>query len=77
MKANVIDEILGNLETDKDVKTVIEVHTLKSVYLLNFIDDDSNSAYQVYEDGTLYIDDGKGRVAYIDCDQVISIEYGY
>ena len=73
MKAKAINEILGNMECDKALKTLVEVHTVKSVYVLNFIDG-KRSLFQVYEDdNVLHLETETGG-AWIDCDRVISIE---
>lgn len=73
MKAKAINEILGNMECDKALKTLVEVHTVKSVYVLNFIDG-KRSSFQVYEDdNVLHLETETGG-AWIDCDRVISIE---
>ena len=73
MKAKAINEILGNMECDKALKTLVEVHTIKSVYVLNFVDGE-RSSFQVYGDNNvLHLETETGGV-WIDCDRVISIE---
>ena len=73
MKAKAINELLGNMEGNKDLKALVEVHTIKSVYVLNFIDGD-RSSFQVYEDENILHLETETGGAWIDCDQVISIE---
>ena len=73
MKAKAINEILGNMECDKDLKTLVEVHTIKSVYVLNFIDGE-RSSFKVYEDDNVLLLETETGDAWIDCDRVISIE---
>ena len=73
MKAKAINELLGNMESDKDLKALVEVHTIKSVYVLNFIDGD-RSSFEVYEDENILHLETETGGAWIDCDQVISIE---
>ncbi|MBR2034992.1 MAG: hypothetical protein IKM68_01895 [Bacteroidaceae bacterium] len=73
MKAKAINELLGNMEGNKDLKALVEVHTIKSVYVLNFIDGD-RSSFEVYEDDNILHLETETGGAWIDCDQVISIE---